>query len=154
MKIFAEKQFVAEEANLSEILAWVEATTMDFLSIDAALKMQLAAEEAIVNVCKYAYEGLNIEDKPLKMRLGEDKDCVFLELEDKGHPFNPLENIDADPTLSFEEREEGGWGRTLILKMTSKAVYDFVDPKNILRLEEDKCDNEQTPNFADLLKED
>ena len=92
MKIFAEKQFVAEEANLPEILAWVEATTMDFLSIDAALKMQLAAEEAIVNVCKYAYEGLNIEDKPLKMRLGEDKDCVFLELEDKGHPFNPLEN--------------------------------------------------------------
>ena len=62
--------------------------------------------------------------------------------------------IDADPTLSFEEREEGGWGRTLILKMTSKAVYDFVDPKNILRLEEDKSDNEQTPNFADLLKED
>ena len=43
MKIFAEKQFVAEEANLPEILAWVEATTMDFLSMDAALKMQLAA---------------------------------------------------------------------------------------------------------------
>ena len=152
MTIFAEKQFQAEEAKLPEILGWVEEVTMEYLSMDAALKMQLAAEEAIVNVCKYAYEGLDVEEKPLKISLGEDGESVFLEIEDKGRPFNPLENISADPTLSFEEREEGGWGRTLILKMTSKAVYDYIKPRNILRLEE-KNEAGQMPNFADLLEE-
>ena len=42
MTIFAEKQFQAEEDKLPEILGWVEETTMEYLSMDAALKMQLA----------------------------------------------------------------------------------------------------------------
>lgn len=133
--VLATNRFSATTEMLPDILGWIEEQTMELLPMAMALKLQLAAEEAIANVVNYAYAD-GAADRPLLLTFGRD-DAVYLEIADYGKPFNPLENINADPTAALEEREPGGWGRELITRMTTAASYEYRDNANVLRLEED-----------------
>jgi len=145
MSLFKEKCFPATQESLPEVLAWVEEQSMELLPMALAMRLQLAAEEAIVNVVNYAY-GEDSAERPLLLRLGQDA-SFYLEVEDRGAAFNPLENIKADATAALEDRTAGGWGRPLIIKMTSAAIYERRDGANVLRLEEDPAD----PGNGDML---
>ena len=139
VNIFAEKEFPAEQEAVEEILGWVEEQTMQYLDMPAAMHLQLATEEAVVNVVNYAYDGIESEKRIVKLKIGEEAACFFLELVDYGAPFNPLKDIHANPSLTLEERVDGGgWGRALILKVTDQASYVYRNHKNVLRLEKNK----------------
>lgn len=137
MEVIAEKKFDAARNVLPEILAWVEEQSSTCLSMKEAMRIQLAAEEAVVNVIDYAYaeSGQEIE-KTVDIKIGKIENMFVIQLVDNGKPFNPLVNIEADAAASLEERELGGWGRPFILKMTDKAeyVYDEDSKQNILKL--------------------
>lgn len=135
-------QFEATNGQLPDILGWIEEKTMELLPFSLAMKLQLAAEEAIVNVVRYAYAE-DAAERPLLLSFGNTDDIIYLEITDYGKPFNPLENIKADPTAALEERELGGWGRSLMVQMTSAVSYVYRDAANVLRLEEDPSKAEQ-----------
>ena len=101
------------------------------LSEDQILKLQLASEEALVNIFAYAYS----KDAPGNVSVSctrnahKDFQVVF---EDSGKPFDMLSVSDPDIGQSLTDRPVGGLGIFFIKKMTDKVHYKRKDSKNIL----------------------
>ena len=55
-------------------------------------------------------------------------------LSDNGIPYNPLEKVDPDVTLSAEDRQIGGLGIFMVKKSVDDMVYEYKDGQNILKL--------------------
>jgi sigma-B regulation protein RsbU (phosphoserine phosphatase) len=96
-----------------------------------AIQMNLAIEEAVVNVMTYAYPGttgnVNIEAQANDERL---KFTII----DSGIPFDPTAKAEVDTTLSAEERPIGGLGIHLVRQLMDSINYERVDGKNVLTL--------------------
>lgn len=106
-----------------------EAAGMDMAT---TMQMNLAIEEAVVNVMSYAYpqgaQGfVNIEAQANESRL------KFV-ITDNGIPFDPTAMAKVDTTLSTEERGIGGLGIHLVRTIMDSVKYKRVDDKNILTL--------------------
>ena len=94
--------------------------------------MNLAVEEAVVNVMSYGYPVGTSGDVDIDARATE----AWLEfvISDSGIPFDPTKKADADITLSAEERPIGGLGIHLILNIMDVVGYSYTDHRNILTL--------------------
>ncbi len=104
------------------------------LEIDMALAMSLnlAMEEAVVNVMDYAYpEGTEGE---VDIEAIADEAQLHFTISDSGKPFDPTAKEEVDTTLSAEERPIGGLGIHLIRQLMDNISYERKDGKNILRL--------------------
>ena len=104
------------------------------LEIDMALAMSLnlAMEEAVVNVMDYAYpEGTEGE---VGIEAIADETQLHFTISDSGKPFDPTAKEEVDTTLSAEERPIGGLGIHLIRQLMDNISYERKDGKNILRL--------------------
>jgi anti-sigma regulatory factor (Ser/Thr protein kinase) len=95
-------------------------------------EIELAAEEALVNIFKYAYPGID-GDVVLDCR-SENEVGFILEISDNGAPFNILEVPDPDVTADISDREIGGLGVFFIKKMADEARYRRKGSYNILTL--------------------
>ena len=96
------------------------------------MKMNLAIEEAVVNVMNYAYPpGAKGE---VRIEAGVHEGYVEFVISDDGTPFNPTEVEDADTTLSAEERQIGGLGIFLVKHFMDIVEYKYVDGQNVLTL--------------------
>ena len=106
-----------------------EAAGMD---MSTTMQMNLAIEEAVVNVMEYAYpEGTKGE-----VRIEAQTHDAYVEftLTDDGKPFNPTEKGEVDITLSAEERSIGGLGIMLVKHYMDDTKYKYVDGQNVLTL--------------------
>ncbi|GAB4186089.1 MAG: hypothetical protein Tsb0015_03630 [Simkaniaceae bacterium] len=125
--------FPAELPYLHTILTWFrERLAKVDLDLAEIKKIELAIEEAIVNIVHYAYL-----DKPGKIELFFQnlKDEIEIEIKDFGVAFNPLENIQPiDKSLSLEERDIGGLGLPLIEIIMDELQYFREDDANRLVL--------------------
>ena|ERR1700733_12061042 len=95
-------------------------------------KIQLASEEAIVNVISYAYP----EKKGMLWIDCEKKGQRFeITVRDHGLPFNPID-VEVNPQLDqpVQARKIGGLGIFLIRKAIDEVSYQRVDDENVLRL--------------------
>ena len=95
------------------------------------MQIELAIEEAYINIAKYAY-GDNTGKAQLT--LGVENGELSLELIDSGIKYNPLEKEDPDITLSAEERPIGGLGIFLVKKTMDSVSYTYENSQNILRM--------------------
>ena len=95
-------------------------------------KLQLALEEAVVNVMEYAYPAGSHGD--VNIRVTFDGLLLRMIISDNGIPFDPTEVYAADTTLSAEERPVGGLGILLIRELMDIINYEREDGKNILTL--------------------
>ena len=59
--------------------------------------------------------------------------CIIT-LSDSGIPYNPLEKLDPDVTLSAEDRQIGGLGIFMVKKSVDDMVYEYKNGQNILKL--------------------
>jgi len=96
------------------------------------MQMNLAIEEAVVNVMNYAYPTgvkgtVNIDAK------ATDEQVRFI-ICDKGAPFDPTAKAEVDTTLSAEERGIGGLGIHLIRQIMDSINYERKDGCNVLTL--------------------
>ena len=92
------------------------------IDMGTTMKMNLAIEEAVVNVMNYAYpSGVKGE---VRIEAGVREGYVEFVISDDGTPFNPTEVEDADTTLSAEDRQIGGLGIFLV-----KHLMDIVEYK-------------------------
>ena len=106
-----------------------EAVGMD---MPTAMKMNLAIEEAVVNVMNYAYpSGTKGE---VRIEANAHEGYVEFVISDDGTPFNPTEVKEVDTTLSAEERNIGGLGIFLVKHYMDKVKYKYVDGQNVLTL--------------------
>jgi len=96
------------------------------------IKVQMAVEEALVNVCNYAYPD-KTGDVELKCYcIGEG--CLKIELRDWGIPFNPLSVRDPDIKADLADRKIGGLGIFLIKNIMDKVSYRREKNANVLEL--------------------
>jgi sigma-B regulation protein RsbU (phosphoserine phosphatase) len=102
------------------------------IDMGTTIKMNLAIEEAVVNVMNYAYpSGVKGE---VRIEAGVREGYVEFVISDDGTPFNPTEVEDADTTLSAEERQIGGLGIFLVKHFMDIVEYKYVDGQNVLTL--------------------
>ena len=93
--------------------------------------IQIAVEEAFVNICSYAYVG---ERGEVEVNCSSNGDSLVIEIIDSGVPFDITVLEDPDVTADIFERKVGGLGGLLIRKLMDSAVYRREGNKNILRL--------------------
>ncbi len=127
------------QLTLPAQLAHLE-TFQDFISAcarshlmpeDRILKLQLASEEALMNIFSYAYPDEEPGDVTVRCIRPASND-LLISFEDTGRAFDVLSVEDPDTGLSLEERNVGGLGIYFIKQMTDAAWYDRKDNKNIL----------------------
>ena len=129
-----EREFAANDAALSDILAFVEEELekMD-CPPKTAMQISVAVEEIFVNIAHYAYVQAR-ETMKLAIMAGEDGG-VTLRFTDHGIPFDPLRQKDPDITLSAEDRDIGGLGIFMVKKTMDDAEYKFENGRNVLTLQ-------------------
>lgn len=134
MELLEVKEFQITAEHMEEILGWCNSHIDSLLTNrKAAMRMRLVMEEAIVNVFRYAYAGSD-KEPVLVLKVGKDGEFLCFEMADQGVPFNPLENITANPNLKLFERTEGGWGRSIMVSFTDASLYCYKDGWNVLTL--------------------
>jgi sigma-B regulation protein RsbU (phosphoserine phosphatase) len=106
-----------------------EAAGMD---MSTTMQMNLAIEEAVVNVMEYAYPA----GTKGEVRIEAQTNDTYVEfvITDDGKPFNPTEKGDVDTTLPAEERSIGGLGIMLVKHYMDDTIYKYVDGQNVLTL--------------------
>ena len=97
-----------------------------------ALQLQLAVEEAVVNVMDYAYPPDSVGE--VSVATTSDGQCLKIVITDSGVPFDPTEQEKADISLSAEERQIGGLGILLVNEIMDAVSYERKDGKNVLTL--------------------
>ena len=112
--------------------------------MSTAMSLNLALEEAVVNVMDYAYPGtkgdVEIEAMANEVRL------KFI-ITDHGIPFDPTAQQKVDTSLSAEERPIGGLGIHMVREIMDSINYERIDGKNILTLRKKfKTNNTEKPN--------
>ena len=106
-----------------------EAVGMD---MSTTMQMNLAIEEAVVNVMNYAYPAGTKGEVRIEAKAREG--YVEFVISDDGTPFNPTEVKEVDTTLPAEERSIGGLGVLLVKHYMDKVKYKYVGGQNVLTL--------------------
>lgn len=96
-------------------------------------RLELAVEEALVNVCHYAYAD-QTEPGPVHCRIAVQPQGLLVEIADEGAPFDPLARPDPDThSLELEQREPA-LGIFLIKQLVSEVSYRRDEGQNVLAI--------------------
>jgi sigma-B regulation protein RsbU (phosphoserine phosphatase) len=95
------------------------------------LQIDIAVEEIFINIASYSYHP---DRGAAIIRAAVFDNEVWLEFEDSGRPYNPLEKSDPDITAGAEERPIGGLGIFMVKKLMDTAEYRYEDNKNLFTL--------------------
>lgn len=119
--------------EVTKMAEWIELLAEEAgLAPDKTFQLNLALEEAVVNVINYAYPGQEGMPVTLDCEILDDK--LSFVLDDSGVPFDPTKNEDPDITLSAEDRPIGGLGIMLVRQFMQDISYEYVDGHNRLSL--------------------
>lgn len=110
---------------------WIEQLCEAFsLPDSASFQLNLALEEAIVNVMTYAYP--DQVGMPITLEAEKKGHEVVFTLSDYGIAFDPLSHDAPDLTLGAVDRPIGGLGIFLVKEMMSHVEYKRTSDQNIL----------------------
>lgn len=98
----------------------------------AAWKLQVALDEALSNVVRYAYAGRAAADIDLEFVF--QRGIVTVMVIDSGPRFNPLDSAAPQTDLPLESRAPGGLGIAFIRSLTDEARYEWRDGRNVLTM--------------------
>jgi len=102
------------------------------LDMSMTMSLNLALEEAVVNVMDYAYpEGMK-GDVTIEAMANDEK-LKFI-ISDSGKPFDPTAKGKVDTTLPAEDRPIGGLGIHLVREIMDSVNYEYIGGKNVLTL--------------------
>jgi anti-sigma regulatory factor (Ser/Thr protein kinase) len=101
--------------------------------ISTTMSLNLAIEEAVVNVMSYAYpEG---ERGYVDIEVSAENGGITFRIIDSGKPFDPTSQGEVDTTLSAEQRSIGGLGIHLVRSIMDSVTYQRDADMNILTLQ-------------------
>src|SRR5262245_63933148 len=102
------------------------------LGPEAIFSMNLALDEVVTNVIRYAHDdGL---EHPIVVRLALEQDVLTAQVEDDGRAFNPLEAPAPNLAANIDERPIGGLGIYLVRSVMSSVEYRREDGRNVLTM--------------------
>jgi len=99
---------------------------------DRIVRVQLAVEEALVNVIRYAYQGKEGEVE-LQGEIADDQRLV-IKILDNGTPFDVCTVPHPDISCGIRDRKIGGLGIYLIHKMVDELCYRREGDRNVLTM--------------------
>ncbi len=102
------------------------------LDMSLTMSLNLAMEEAVVNVMDYAYP--DGQKGNVEIEVTADQEWMTFVITDTGIAFDPTTKEDADTTLSAEERPIGGLGIFLVRQLMDDINYKRESNKNVLTL--------------------
>ena len=102
------------------------------LDMSLTMSLNLAMEEAVVNVMDYAYP--DSQKGNVDIEVTADQEWMTFVITDTGIAFDPTTKEDADTTLSAEERPIGGLGIFLVRQLMDDINYKREGNKNVLTL--------------------
>ena len=126
-----EQTFPAAIDQLHPMMQWVCAHLVG-CDKTTVRKIELALEEAIVNVIEHGYK-----NKPgtIAVCFHQQGSVAEIVLRDQGPPFNPLEqDVQFDPLAPLEERDLGGLGIFLYTQYMDEVQYKRENNHNVLTL--------------------
>lgn len=132
-------EFPAKLEHLYEMLAYIKqaATDVGFSNTQIS-KIELASEEALVNVISHGFikRKAGIISINCKLELGK---FLTVTIQDDGVPFDPVEAIknfdpEGNDDKPVEETRVGGYGIYFIVNIMDSVDYQYVDNKNVLTL--------------------
>lgn len=112
-------------------------------------RVQLAVEEALVNIFRYAYEGRTGEVELLARQECDGR--FIIELRDEGMPFDGCSIPRPDITCGIKERKIGGLGIFLIRNMADEVHYRRDGNRNILTLIVEESGNHGRASLTDVV---
>jgi len=95
--------------------------------------IQLATEEALLNIFQYAYPGEHKGEVEVTCEMMSDSE-LNIRILDTGIPFDILSLSQPDVTCPLPDRKIGGLGCYLIRKMADDVQYRRQGDTNILNL--------------------
>jgi anti-sigma regulatory factor (Ser/Thr protein kinase) len=110
----------------------VDCAAAEGFSPEGIARIELAVEEALVNICQHAYHDA-AGTMEIRCTQGEAQNFL-IELMDAGKPFNVLEQPLPDLQPDIEQRPVGGLGVLLIRSLVDTVVYRRDANRNILQL--------------------
>ena len=131
---FHQKITLNNDVEQVPLLSEFVDTVCESLGFDPATTMQLnlALEEAVVNVMNYAYPPDTKGD--IHIVAEADDKRLKVTVSDNGMPFDPTTHRSVDTTLSAEERPIGGLGIHLITQLMDSVNYERKNNMNVLTL--------------------
>lgn len=119
--------------ELQRLVDFVEALCCELeLDHTDSMSLQLALEEAVVNIMQYAFAPGTTGE--ITISVEHDAGELLFSLEDGGLPFDPTEVADANVSLPADQREVGGLGIYIVRQIMDKVEYSRCGERNILRL--------------------
>ena len=100
--------------------------------MQTTMKLNLAIEEAVVNVMNYAYPRGTVGDIHIDAQAN-DLRLKFV-ITDSGSPFDPTAMPEVDTSLSAEDRPIGGLGIHLVRQIMDSINYERIGGRNVLTL--------------------
>lgn len=102
------------------------------LDAPTTMQMNLAMEEAVVNVMRYAYPSGTVGDISIEARASDVR--LKFVISDSGVPFDPTTRPQVDTTLTAEQRPIGGLGIHLVRNIMDSINYERIGDRNVLTL--------------------
>ena len=119
--------------QVSLLPAFVEdAVKASNLKAEVADSLNLALEEAVVNVINYAYPEGTVGEVIIDAATTDS--ALTFTITDNGKPFDPTARKEVDINASVEERPIGGLGIHLVRQIMDDVRYERRGGKNVLIL--------------------
>lgn len=125
-----------EISELNKLVQFVEELGEELqLTPDLVFNLNLVLEEAVSNIILYAYPQQTGKD--ITVQADWNGHSLIFTLTDMGKAFDPTQVVEADITLSAEERPIGGLGIFLIKQIMNKVEYQRIEGRNVFTLKKD-----------------
>jgi anti-sigma regulatory factor (Ser/Thr protein kinase) len=112
----------ASRENLSDLLSFVERACSRYkLTVNTCLDLQLAVEEACVNIIEHGYAGLHPGTIELTFQVRDQR--VSIIIVDFGHKFDSRTYPPPDTSIDLDKRPVGGLGVFLITRLMDEVRY-------------------------------
>jgi anti-sigma regulatory factor (Ser/Thr protein kinase) len=119
---------ITEVGRMSETID--EFCASNKLPPDTGFALNLSLEEVLTNIIKYAYD--ENDEHIILVRLYINQGQVYIEVEDDGKPFNPIEVEPPDIHKPIDERPIGGLGIHLVKNHMDSLDYRRNGDRNLL----------------------
>jgi serine/threonine-protein kinase RsbW len=130
-ELLREKQsFEANLIKIYDILNWIVERVSKFFNQKDIEKIQLATEEAVVNIIKHGYKKKKAK---IEIELIVNQ-YLSLIIKDSGPKFNPLSKKQTFKKKKSTNRKPGGLGIFLIFQCVDEVSYARINSFNILTL--------------------
>lgn len=128
----SERVYLADDDQLPDVISFVASAAEEWgLHPQRLMQLELAIEEAVVNICHYAYA---VPPGELLVHLESLPSSFVVELVDEGIPFDPLAIPEPDLRAAADERKVGGLGIFLVRRVMDEVAYMRDGSRNVLRL--------------------